>query len=244
MDPDRAATVARLRAQIASAEARPAADAQGAGAGEAAPAGSPRAEGRTRQACGCESGSGAFPQGLEGRAPSSAPRARAARATGTRRDGSSCPDDDAERAFRKVERLSCVRERSGTELRRRLEREGFDPAVASAAVDRACACGLVDDLRFAEVLMRSRLSAGKGIQGIEAELAGLGIEASDVPGWPYEFAPEGTEGEVGRALAVLRAKPPRSKNQREGAYRRLVQKGFGSSVAATAARLWDEGQSE
>ena len=122
-----------------------------------------------------------------------------------------------------------------------LVREGFPPEAADAAVGRALACGLVDDARYAEVLVRSRLSQGRGAQGIAAELELLGIDASVVPGWPEEFAVD-HESEVARALALLDRKPPRAKNKRDAAYRRLAQKGFGASVASTAARIWSEGK--
>lgn len=108
-------------------------------------------------------------------------------------------------------------------------------------MDRALSCGLVDDARYAEVLVRSRLSQGRGAQGIAAELDALGIDASVVPGWPEEFAVD-HESEVERALALLDRKPPRAKNGRDAAFRRLVQKGFGASVASTAARVWSEGE--
>ena len=132
-----------------------------------------------------------------------------------------------------------MREQASEALRRRLVREGFEAAAVDEALGRAVSCGLVDDARFAEVLMRSRVSAGRGRRGIESELEGLGIDPACVPGWPDEFA-VGEDDEVERALALLAAKPPRSKNVREGAYRRLMQKGYGASVASTAARLWSE----
>lgn len=149
--------------------------------------------------------------------------------------------DGAERAFRKIERLALAREQASAALRARLVREGFPPEAADAAVGRALACGLVDDARYAEVLVRSRLSQGRGAQGIAAELESLGIDASVVPGWPEEFAVD-HESEVARALALLDRKPPRAKNKRDAAYRRLAQKGFGASVASTAARIWSEGK--
>ena len=158
----------------------------------------------------------------------------------TARTGASAADE-AERAFRKIERLALAREQASAALRARLAREGFAPEAADAAVDRALSCGLVDDARYAEVLVRSRLSQGRGAQGIAAELDALGIDASVVPGWPEEFAVD-HESEVERALALLDRKPPRAKNRRDAAFRCLVQKGFGASVASTAARVWSEGE--
>ena len=145
------------------------------------------------------------------------------------------------RQRRRLKRLALAREPASAALRARLVREGFPPEAADAAVGRALACGLVNDARYAEVLVRSRLSQGRGAQGIAAELESLGIDASVVPGWPEEFAVD-HESEVARALALLDRKPPRAKNKRDAAYRRLAQKGFGASVASTAARIWSEGK--
>ena len=141
---------------------------------------------------------------------------------------------ESERAFRKIERLALVREQASASLRTRLARDGFSERASSAAVDRAVACGLVDDARYAEVLVRSRVSQGRGAQGIAAELEGLGIDIAVVPGWPDEF-PVDHDSEVERALALLDRKPPRAKNKRDAAYRRLAQKGFGASVSCAAA---------
>ncbi|RDB62364.1 recombinase RecX [Gordonibacter sp. 28C] len=157
-------------------------------------------------------------------------------------DGTAAGEGEAaesERAFRKIERLALMREQASASLRARLAHDGFSEQASSAAVDRAVACGLVDDARYAEVLVRSRVSQGRGAQGISAELEGLGIDIAVVPGWPDEF-PVDRDSEVERALALLDRKPPRAKNKRDAAYRRLAQKGFGASVSSTAARLWTE----
>lgn len=142
-------------------------------------------------------------------------------------------------AFKKIERLCAVREQSSKALRDRLVREDFDPRAVDAALARALACGLLDDMRFADVLIRTRLSAGKGMMGIEAELARFDIEASRVAGWPLEYGVS-LEGEIDRALLFLQRKPPHTKNLRDAAYRKLISKGYSSSVASSAARLWFE----
>ncbi|WP_101722528.1 regulatory protein RecX [Eggerthella timonensis] len=145
---------------------------------------------------------------------------------------------DPEAAFRKIERLCLVREQASEQLRRRLARDGFEPEAVEAALSRALACGLVDDARFADVLVRSRLAQGRGKRGIAAELEGLGIDADGVDALAERDGDDA--GEVERALALLDRKPPRAKNRRDAAYRRLAQKGFSSSVSSTAARLWCE----
>ena len=43
-----------------------------------------------------------------------------------------------------------------------------------------------------------------------------------------------------RALALLRRRPPRAKQAREAAFRKLVGQGFPTDIASSAARLWSE----
>ncbi|MCL2825922.1 MAG: RecX family transcriptional regulator [Eggerthellaceae bacterium] len=143
--------------------------------------------------------------------------------------------------MQKIARLSAARERSALEVGARLQSAGFDPTEIQAGIDRAKACGIIDDGRFAEALIRGRVSAGKGRQGIELELDGHSIDPESVPGWPGAFGLGDEESEVARATRLLQAKPPTSANFREAAYRKLIRKGFSSSVAATASRVWSEG---
>lgn len=160
---------------------------------------------------------------------------------GVAREGNSIDADhrsDSEYVFRRIERLALAREQASVALRRRLLREGYNDDVIEQALARALSCGLVDDTRYAEVLVRSRLSQGRGRKGIAAELADLDITptvVSELLGIEDDDAEE-----VERALAVLERKPPSVKNRREGAYRRLMQKGYGTSVATTVARRWSE----
>ena len=130
-------------------------------------------------------------------------------------------------------------DKSESTIRERLSQAGFSEGSIEESVDRAKAYGFIDDMRYASVLIRSRLSQGKGIPGIERELRAQGIDIERVPGWPNEFEAS-EDAEFERALKLLEARPPRSKNLRESAYRKLVSKGFSSSVASSAARAWCE----
>ena len=146
---------------------------------------------------------------------------------------------ESSRAFNKIARLIAISERSSAQLRQRLIRDGFDASDAEEALERAQACGLVDDMRYAEWLVRSRLRQGRGLSGIERELSEAGMALEDLNGWPDEFLYD-PESETDRALAFLERHPPKAKDIRGSAYRKLVSKGFSASSASSASRIWCE----
>lgn len=158
---------------------------------------------------------------------------------GSRSNRPASKDAQERDAFKKIIALVNASDRSEKAIRERLARDEFPEGEIEESVTRAKECGFIDDVRFGEVLVRSRISQGKGSVLIARELSDNGIDPYDVPGWPDEF-PLGFDDELERALGILGRKPPRSKNKREGAYRKLVQKGYPSAVASSAARIWEE----
>lgn len=154
-------------------------------------------------------------------------------------NGSENASNDASQALKKIVDLVNVSDRSELSVRERLSQCGFEEAAIEEAVSRAKDYGFIDDKRFAEVLIRSRIAQCKGSAGIERELAKNGIDPSSIEGWPYAYEVD-DEVELDRALSFLDRKPPKSKNLRESAFRKLVQRGFPISVASTAARMWTE----
>lgn len=148
--------------------------------------------------------------------------------------------DQADSAFAKIQRLLCIREHASALLYKRLLASGYEDRIASEAVQRAIDCGLVSDERYADVLVRSRLSQGKGLRGIAFELEQAEIDPQTVPAYQEALYHDSGPDELARALSILAAKPPKAKRIREAAYRKLVQKGYESGVAASAARIFAE----
>lgn len=147
-------------------------------------------------------------------------------------------------AFKKIERLVKVRDRSISEVRTRLNRDGFDNSDIDEGITRALRVGYLDDRRFADVLVRSRLRQGKGLDGIIRELRGHGIDPwQALDGFPDRYLAD-APSQAEAAYALLCRKPPRAKNARQAAYAKLVRNGYPASVAAEATRKWFRTQAE
>ena len=135
--------------------------------------------------------------------------------------------EEEAKAFKKILKLASIREQAGKKLHERLIKDGFSEQAVS------------NDERYAEAFMRTQLAQGKGRRGVERALEQLDIDSPSEEAWQLAYEQFGDD-EFERAMALLRRKPPRSKNLREGAYRKLVQKGYSADVAASAARRWSE----
>ena len=149
------------------------------------------------------------------------------------------PEKTADEAFRKILRWVSVRERSSAYVRDRLAKDDFPAEAVEEALARAVRMHAVDDRRYGDALIRMKLAAGKGLRAAEAEIAELGIDPASLDAW-QEHAERGRDAEVERALAVLRRRPPRAKQARKAAFRKLVGQGYATDVASTAARRWSE----
>lgn len=135
-------------------------------------------------------------------------------------------------------RLLTSRERSCEEVRKRLLEKGYTEDTVSEVIERACACALLDDNRFAENYIKDKLALRWGKRRIERELFFFGIKTETIPGYPEEFFSESEQLE--NALAALERHHSRSKNPRQAAYRFLLSKGYSSSIASAALKQLEE----
>lgn len=81
----------------------------------------------------------------------------------------------ASTAYGKALGLLSRREHSQRELKRKLERSGFDGGESTQALEQLQQQSFQSDARFAELLVRSRVSQGHGPRRIRAELRTHGI---------------------------------------------------------------------
>jgi regulatory protein len=135
-------------------------------------------------------------------------------------------------AFAKIVRLTSIRERSSDEMLQRLAREGFTASEAIDAVNLAKDCGLIDDKRFTEIYVRSKLNAGWGAMRIEKAIGRYGIFLKDMPGYPEQYF-EGAS-ELDRAIDELSRFRSRAQNLHEARWRRLIEKGYDRETARSA----------
>lgn len=146
-------------------------------------------------------------------------------------------------AMERVAALIDRRDYSEDELALRLARDGYASQTVESTVRRSVECGLVDNSRFADTFIRSKLSQGWGRVRIERELSRRGIEASDVPGWPELYLSEESEEETAYELASRRRIT--GKNDYEKIVRFLSSRGYPLGLATrTARRVLDESKEE
>lgn len=145
--------------------------------------------------------------------------------------------------FDKLVQLCSVRERSSAELAKRLTTYGYPEDEAREAIAKAQRLGIVDDTRFADLFIRSRLAAGRGERSIERDLLKHGIVARDLDGWPEAYGIDDAS-QLEAALALLQSHPPRSKQVWNAAYRKLIGRGYQAGVASRAVRIWYETRSD
>lgn len=137
-------------------------------------------------------------------------------------------------AHDRMENLINYRDYSSKELAEKLRDDGYHTSVVEAIVARAVEVGIVDDRRFAESFIRSKMYAGWGSAKILRELERRGI-ACDVVDGLSELLPE-AEDEAERAYGLARSRRLTGKNDYQKIVRHLVSRGFSVSAATSAAR--------
>lgn len=129
------------------------------------------------------------------------------------------------------------REHSRKELTRKLAERGVEADDARAVVDRLAESGWQDDARFAELLVRSRASAGHGPIRIRAELGTHGLDRDAVAAAMDAF--DGDWSDDARDLVRRRYGPgtPSDPALRRKAADFLIRRGFSADHVRAATRF-------
>lgn len=134
----------------------------------------------------------------------------------------------------RIEDLIGRRDLSRAELSKRLLEEGYWGRVVDGLVERAQACGLVDDARFGAAFARSKVLSGWGRLKIERELASRGVDPQAIEGWPEDFLAADEERE--RALELASRRRLTGKNDYAKLVRFLCSRGFSLALSSDVAK--------
>lgn len=122
--------------------------------------------------------------------------------------------------------LLARREHSAVELGRKLSRRAADEAATEAVVERLIQDGWVDDRRFADSFVRSRIARGFGPMRIEGELRARGVDAVLVRSLVWEAGEHWEERAETARRKRFPGDPPVERRERARQYRFLEYRGF------------------
>lgn len=148
---------------------------------------------------------------------------------------------DAQHCFSQAVSSLKASDQPSSKIRKKLRAKGYDEVTVEQTISRLLSLGYLDDDRYAENYLRSRYAQGKGIPGILRELRSAEIDVDSLAGIIDDLTSE-QPSERQRAYEFIVTHPPRSKNKREGAYRKLITRGYSSDAASYAARRWSSEQ--
>lgn len=130
--------------------------------------------------------------------------------------------------------LFAGRDYSEVETKEKLLASGYDQSVTADIIERAIIGNLINDERFAEVFIRSKMLEGWGPMKIKRALAKKGIALDEVKGWPDAFIDPAQE--VERAFLLIKNRSALRNSPFEKAIRFLASRGFSYDVSKQAAQ--------
>ena len=143
--------------------------------------------------------------------------------------------NEVNNCFRRIVILTNYRERCETELYDRLvNKEKFSIDVYLKAIKKAKDYDIVNDERYAELYAFSKSHACRGTDGIIRHFSQMKIDYESIPS-VVEILNEAKERELQVAIGYLKRHPSRSKNAYASHVRKLINRGFSTSLAIRAA---------
>lgn len=138
------------------------------------------------------------------------------------------PLDDARACRRRGLDLLARREHSRLELKRKLCDRGFEAVIVADVLDELQAENLLDEGRFLESFVRTRVGKGQGPARIEADLSQRGIDGGRVRTWLQEADLDWTSLAAGVREKRFGSTRPDSFEERARQSRFLQYRGFDS----------------
>lgn len=140
-----------------------------------------------------------------------------------------------ESAWNRVLLSVSASEQSTVKIRTKLIQAGYPEKTVEEVIDHATEIGAVDDIRYANMLIRSCIASGKGIRKVQRDIERLGIEIESLDAYE-EYLDIDREEMLETAVDFLRAHPTRAKNAYASCFRKLINRGFSGDVANAAVR--------
>ncbi len=144
-------------------------------------------------------------------------------------------------ALERIMKVASKREISSVRMGSKLRGWGFCDQAISEAMDDARRLSAIDDVRYADCLIRTTLAMGKGLSKVEREIKELGIDIMGLDSY-QQYVDDGEEAQVQSALDLLKSHPPHSKNMNNAAFKKLVSKGYSIQVASQATKMFLQGE--
>lgn len=139
-------------------------------------------------------------------------------------------------AFSRLTSMIDRRDYSTKEASNKLALDGYSQKSIEYAVKRAIELNFLNNQRFAEVFIRSKLSMGWGKLRIEHELSNKGIDIVEVSGWPDDFYEEQSESDRAYSFICTKAIPEKQAYQK--LMRKLISRGFSYASASDAVKRY------
>jgi regulatory protein len=144
--------------------------------------------------------------------------------------------DPRQRALELAYRYLNRRDRTETEIRRRLEQAGITPTTIDHTLATLVDQGVVNDSRFARLFVEDKRTLDRwGNDRISRALIQRGIDRDLIDAALVDD--DSTEDELDRALELLRERfphPPQDRRERDRALGVMLRKGYDSELAVDA----------
>lgn len=137
-------------------------------------------------------------------------------------------------AFERLIRMLDHRDYASKQAHDKLQQDGYTNTSIATALAHATQLNFLNDKRFAESFIRSKLAAGWGQHRIARELKQQGIDVHELFVWPDEFISRDTERQQAYALIASRSLP--EKNPYQKLVRKLVSRGYAFELASDVVK--------